>query len=65
MLGFWVGDWYFLLSIDIETARGVDQSALFLGYDDGDFHAEILYGEVTDETTALTGRGSGIIASFK
>jgi hypothetical protein len=50
---------------DLEIARGVDQSALFLGSDDIDFHADILYGKVTDETVALAGRGSGMMVSFK
>ena len=53
------------LASNIEVSRGVDQSELFLGSDDSDFHADILYGEVTDETVALAGRGSGMIVSFK
>lgn len=53
------------LASNIEVSRGVDRSELFLGSDDCDFLAEILYGEVTDETTALAGRGSGMVVSFK
>lgn len=53
------------LASNIEVPRGVDQSELFLGSDDGDFNAEILYDKITDETTALAGRGSGMIVSFK
>ncbi len=53
------------LASNIEVARGVDQSELFLNSDDSDFCAEILYGKVSDETTALAARGSGMIVSFK
>ena len=53
------------LASNVEVARSVDNSALFLGTDDCELHAEILYGEVTPETIALAGRGSGMIASFQ
>jgi hypothetical protein len=52
------------LASNIEVPRGVDQSELFLGCDDSNFKAEVLYGKVTDETAALAGRGSGMIVSF-
>jgi hypothetical protein len=53
------------LASNVEVARAVDNSELFLGTDDCELHAEILYGEVTPETIALAGRGSGMIASFQ
>ena len=53
------------LASNIEIARGVDPAELFLGSDDGYFKAEILYGETTEETIALAGRGSGMMVSFK
>jgi len=53
------------LASNIEIARHIDSAELFLGSDDGRFKAEILYGEVTDETTALAGRGSGMMVSFR
>jgi hypothetical protein len=53
------------LASNVEVARAVDNSALFLGTDDCELHAEILYGEITPETIALAGRGSGMIASFQ
>ena len=52
------------LASNVEVARNVDASHLFLGSEDCELHAEILYGEVTPETIALAGRGSGMIASF-
>ncbi len=48
-----------------EVARGVDPATLFLGSEDCELHADILYGEVTPQTVALAGRGSGMIASFR
>ena len=53
------------LASNVEVARAVDNSALFLGTDDCQLHAEILYGEITPETITLAGRGSGMIASFQ
>jgi len=53
------------LASNLEVARGVDKKTLFLGSDDCQLHAEILYGEITPETIALAGRGSGMIVSFK
>ena len=47
-----------------EVARGVDSDELFLGSDDGNFRAKILYGEIDDETSAIAGRGSGMIVAF-
>jgi hypothetical protein len=48
-----------------EVARGVDPATLFLGSEDCELHAHILYGQVTPETVALAGRGSGMIVSFE
>ena len=48
-----------------EVARGVDPAKLFLGSEDCELHAHILYGEVSPRTMALAGRGSGMIVSFK
>jgi len=53
------------LASNIEVPRGVDRSELFLDSDDANFLAEILYGKVADETTALAGRGSGMMVAFK
>ena len=53
------------LASNIEVARAVDSSSLFLSSDDAELHAEILYGEITPETMGLAGRGSGMIVSFK
>jgi hypothetical protein len=53
------------LASNVEVARGTDSKALFLGTEDCELHARILYGEVTPETVALAGRGSGMIVSFK
>ncbi len=53
------------LASNIEVARATAEDALFLGSEDCELHARILYGEVTPETVALAGRGSGMIASFK
>ena len=52
------------LASNIEVARAVDADSMFLGSEDCELHAEILYGEVTAQTLALAGRGSGMIASF-
>ena len=52
------------LASNREIARGVSADELFLGADDGNFRAKILYGEVDDETSAIAGRGSGMIVSF-
>jgi hypothetical protein len=52
------------LASNVEVARNVDAGDMFLGSEDCELHAEILYGEVTPETVALAGRGSGMIASF-
>ncbi len=52
------------LASNQEVARGVDPSTLFLGSEDCELHAHILYGEVTARTIALAGRGSGMIVSF-
>jgi len=52
------------LASNVEVARGVKQKELFLGADDCELHADILYGEVNPETIALAGRGSGMIVSF-
>lgn len=52
------------LASNVEVARATDRQSLFLGTDDCELHAEILYGEVTPETIALAGRGSGMIVSF-
>lgn len=53
------------LASNLEVARGVAPEALFLGREDCELHARILYGEVTPETVALAGRGSGMIVSFE
>jgi hypothetical protein len=53
------------LASNVEVARAVDKRDLFLGTDDCELHAEILYGEITPETIALAGRGSGMIVSFQ
>lgn len=53
------------LASNIEVARAIDPSELFLASEDCEFHAEILYGETNPETIALAGRGSGMIVSFK
>jgi hypothetical protein len=53
------------LASNIEVARAADADSLFLGTEDCELHAEILYGEVTPETVALAGRGSGMIVSFR
>jgi hypothetical protein len=53
------------LASNLEVARGVDPKTLFLGSEDCELHAEILYGEITPETIALAGRGSGMIVSFR
>jgi len=52
------------LASNREVARGVKSETLFLGDEDCEMHAQILYGEVTPETVALAGRGSGMIVSF-
>lgn len=52
------------LASNIEVARGVDQSELFLQSEDNSFIAEILYGRVNPETTSLASRGSGMIVCF-
>ena len=52
------------LASNQEVARGVDPATLFLGSEDCELHAHILYGEVTPRTVALAGRGSGMIVSF-
>jgi len=52
------------LASNQEVARGVDPATLFLGSEDCELHARILYGEVTPHTMALAGRGSGMIVSF-
>jgi hypothetical protein len=52
------------LASNQEVARGVDPATLFLGSEDCELHAHILYGEVSPQTVALAGRGSGMIASF-
>jgi hypothetical protein len=52
------------LASNQEVARGVDPATLFLGSEDCELHARILYGEVTPQTLALAGRGSGMIVSF-
>jgi hypothetical protein len=52
------------LASNVEVARAIDRQSLFLGSDDCELHAEILYGEVTPETVALAGRGSGMIVAF-
>jgi hypothetical protein len=53
------------LASNREVARGVDPGKLFLGSEDCELHARILYGEVTAQTMDLAGRGSGMIVSFK
>ncbi len=53
------------LASNLEVARGVKPETLFLGSEDCELHAQILYDEVTPETIALAGRGSGMIVSFK
>jgi hypothetical protein len=52
------------LASNQEVARAVDPATLFLGSEDCELHAHILYGEVTPRTVALAGRGSGMIVSF-
>jgi hypothetical protein len=52
------------LASNREVARGADPASLFLGSEDCELHARILYGEVTPQTLALAGRGSGMIVSF-
>ena len=52
------------LASNQEVARGVDPATLFLGSEDCELHERILYGEVTPQTIALAGRGSGMIVSF-
>jgi len=53
------------MASNLEVARGVDPGELFLGSDDAAYRAEILYGEVNDETLARAGRGCGMIVSFE
>ena len=53
------------LASNREVARAADPRSLFLGSEDCELHARILYGEVNDETIALAGRGSGMIVSFQ
>ena len=53
------------LASNREVARGCDPASLFLGSEDCELHARILYGEVNPETVALAGRGSGMIVSFQ
>jgi hypothetical protein len=53
------------LASNVEVARGLEPQALFLGSEDCELHAEILYGEVSPKTIALAGRGSGMIVSFR
>jgi len=53
------------LASNQEVARATESKNLFLGSEDCELHARILYGEVTPETIALAGRGSGMIVSFK
>ena len=53
------------LASNVEVARGLETQALFLGSEDCELHAEILYGEVSPKTIALAGRGSGMIVSFR
>ncbi len=53
------------LASNVEVARGVEPQTLFLGSEDCELHAEILYGEVNPKTIALAGRGSGMIVSFR
>ena len=52
------------LASNIEIARAIDADELYLGSADAAYRAEILYGEITDETLARAGRGSGMIVSF-
>jgi hypothetical protein len=52
------------LASNQEVARAADPASLFLGSQDCELHARILYGEVTPQTMALAGRGSGMIVSF-
>ena len=52
------------LASNREVARATDPASLFLGSEDCELHARILYGEVTPQTMALAGRGSGMIVSF-
>ena len=52
------------LASNQEVARASDPASLFLGSEDCELHARILYGEVTPQTLALAGRGSGMIVSF-
>jgi hypothetical protein len=53
------------LASNREVARNADPRSLFLGSEDCELHARILYGEVNDETIALAGRGSGMIVSLR
>ncbi len=52
------------LASNQEVARGVDPATLFLGSEDCELHARILYGEANAQSVALAGRGSGMIVSF-
>jgi hypothetical protein len=52
------------LASNLEVARGADPASLFLGSEDCELHARILYGDVNPQTLALAGRGSGMIVSF-
>ncbi|MCP4980467.1 MAG: hypothetical protein GY935_08230 [Gammaproteobacteria bacterium] len=53
------------LASNIEVARNVEPTEMFLGSEDCELHAEIIYGEATAETIALAGRGSGMIVSVE
>jgi hypothetical protein len=53
------------LASNREVARNSDAASLFLGSEDCELHARILYGEVTPRTLELAGRGSGMIVSFE
>ena len=53
------------LASNREVARATDPASLFLGSEDCELHARILYDEVTPKTMALAGRGSGMIVSFR
>ena len=53
------------LASNREVARAVDPAKMFLGSEDCELHAKILYGEVNPQTMDLAGRGSGMIVSFK
>jgi len=53
------------LATNIEAAHGIWGETRYIGQTDAEFKAQVLYGEVTDETLDASARGNGMIVSWK